>query len=108
MKNRWWKRLLAMGSSAALTALSLLAVSAAPAPIAAPEQKNPYSGIARIGTAGEPIAGGHQPGAIDPSYYRFQEGQAPRTRAMLPSRFDLREQGLSTVVKNQYPWGNCI
>ena len=56
--------------------------------------------------------GGIVPNATDQSYYNFKsesQGDALRsqTNALLPEKLNLADYGLSTVVKDQSPWGSC-
>lgn len=50
---------------------------------------------------------GHIPSGIDQQYYNYEGKSRRRTRSVLPLQFDLRQQKLSSPVKNQSPWGSC-
>ncbi len=50
---------------------------------------------------------GHIPSGIDQQYYNYEGKSRRRTRSVLPQQFDLRQQALSSPVKNQSPWGSC-
>lgn len=50
---------------------------------------------------------GHIPSGIDQQYYNYEGKSRRRTRSVLPQQFDLRQQALSSPVRNQSPWGSC-
>lgn len=49
--------------------------------------------------------GGLAPTVFEDAY--ASQAQKKRTRSAIPASYDLRNKGLSTVIKNQAPWGSC-
>lgn len=99
------KRLAALGMAAALLVSgSVLGVSAAPNDNSGekglPETAN------LIGVDQSYASGGITPTVFKDSYQN-PRGIRYRSRAVIPSSFDLRAKGNSTTVKNQDPWGSC-
>ncbi|WP_195270163.1 lectin like domain-containing protein [Eubacterium sp. 1001713B170207_170306_E7] len=90
--------------AAALGVTLSFAAFTGPTALAAPEVPVDTSGI-------ESYDGGRLPAGLDSSYYTLPQdtnGIAPRSReAQLPEKYDLREQGLVTGIRNQNPWGSC-
>ena len=71
---------------------------------------NPAFVAAEVGTdgSGERAAPrGYGPSPLDLSHLRSGAGTPLRESADLPSRYDLRERGESTAVRDQAPFGTC-
>lgn len=70
--------------------------------LAAPEIPVDTSGV-------DNYDGGRLPAGLDSSYYTLPQdtnGITPRG-VTLPERYDLRDEGLVTGIRNQNPWGAC-
>lgn len=94
MRNIWRKLVIAGLCAAVIPLGGVLNVSAAPEVIQSMDYES---------------SSGHIPSVTPQFFYDLKGNKSliPKSRTALPKRFSSVDIGLSTVVKNQSPWGSC-